>query len=177
MGLVQHAVLLELILKDVKVLCLEQTRVLGPLGQIGIYTPLADLVTDNGRVRVLLDSVGPVIGRTRCLGIDNAPYTLAPPLDTRVRITVKVVFRNQRPARSRGIEATRVLRLVVVHKPGQIRLVILARGLIAIGHHEERRVVAVLAQHGISFFVQPRVQGIAGPNAAALIGPGRALHL
>ncbi len=80
---------------------------------------------------------------------------------------------DQRPARAARPKAARVLRFEMVHPLGQVSVGLLAAGLVAVGHQQEGRVIAVGFEDAVGLVIDPLVHRLAVAEAGGLIGPAR----
>ncbi len=175
-GLVEHVVGRERIAKDLEVGRAEYAGVLGDLIEVGIYAPLADLMTDHGRL-VLGDKVTIVRHRLRRAGVDPAAEPLAPGLDSRRGCAVILVFGDDRPAGGAGVQPPRVLAFPVGHQVSQPAPLISARRLVPVGQHAEGWVIAVRLEDPIPLGIDERVDRFALPDARTTVRPSGTFDL
>ena len=115
----------------------------------------------------VLAVIGHGLGRP---GIDARCQSRAPGLNPRIGGDVKLVGGDLRPARCAGVKPPGVRRLVVVDPRREI-LLVLARWLVAVGHEQERGVVAVSREDAIGLLVQPAVDRLAQTERRTGVGP------
>ena len=105
------------------------------------------------------------------LGIDARFEPGAPKLDARVGGDVELVLGKLRPARAAGPKAARVQGLEMVHPLGEIGGGVLAARLVAVGHQEERGMIAVGLEDAVRLVIDPLVHRLAVADGGGLVGP------
>src|SRR5208337_3929655 len=132
--------------------------------------PLADLVADDGHL-LALNEVAVIGARLWRSGIDARVEPGTPMLDARVGCDLELVLRDEPPARAAGPKAARVLRVEVVHPFGEVSADLLAAGLVAVGHQQERRMITVGLEDAVGLVIYPLVHRLAVADGGGLIGP------
>ena len=84
---------------------------------------------------------------------------------------MELVLRELRPSGAAGPKAARVQRLEMLHPLGQVSVGFFAAGLVAVGHQEKRRVVAVGPEDAGGLVIDPLVHRLAVAQGCGLVGP------
>jgi hypothetical protein len=146
------------------------------LGEVRVDAPLADLVADDGD-GAFGDEVAVVGQRLGGAGVDAGFQAVAPGVDAGLGRAVPLVFGELGPAGGGGEEDARLGGFVVVDPFREPGAVLGAAGLVAAGHEDEGRVVAVGAEDAVGLGVEPRVDGLAGAEFGGVVGPRGGLDM